>query len=354
MTLRSVLRVLVLVVVMGGLAGGGYYWWRSQNLLAADAPLVLQGNVEVRQVNLGFKVAGRIERLSVDEGDMVKMGQSLGHLESVYFEESLAQLRAQRDQMAANLDKLINGNRAEDIAQAAALVAEREATLTNANVTLDRAKQLYKSTYGTQKDRDDAEAAQRTAEAQLNSARQALRLMQIGNRKEDIDAGKAQLAGAEAAIAIAERQLADADLKAPSDGVVLTRVHEIGAIINAGDPVFVLSLTTPVWVRTYVSEPDLPRIKPGMEVEMTPDSQIVGPLKGRIGFVSSTAEFTPKTVETRELRTALVFRLRIVVDDPKGVLRQGMPMTVTVPQSAPATPGREQNQNGPAVGALAP
>jgi HlyD family secretion protein len=109
-------------------------------------------------------------------------------------------------------------------------------------------------------------------------------------------------------------------------------VREAGTIVNAGDTVFVMSLTSPIFVRTYVSEPDLGRIRPGQKVDLRSDAPDTKPLKGRVGFISTTAEFTPKTVETRELRTALVYRVRIVAEDPDGMLRQGMPMTVTVPE----------------------
>ena len=154
--------------------------------------------------------------------------------------------------------------------------------------------------------------------------------MKAGYRVEDIESARAQLAQQDAAAVTVERQLADADLIAPSDGVVESRAEEVGAIVGVGETVFVLSLTKPVWVRTYVSEPDLARIRPGMAVEVKPDSREIAPLKGRIGFISTDAEFTPKTVETRELRTALVYRLRVVVDDPGDALRQGMPVTVNV------------------------
>ena len=304
--------------------------WLGTRPAQNGGPLTLTGNVEVRQVNIAFKVAGRIAKLLFDEGARVDEGQTLAELDKVYFNESLAQLRAQRDQMTANLAKIEAGNRPEEIAQAEAAVAEREATVLNAQQTLDRAEQLLKTSAGTRKAYDDAIAAKRQGEAQLNSARQALRLMQIGSRKEDVDAAKAQLADKEAAVAMSARQLADAELKAPSRGVVLSRVREAGAIVNAGEPVFVLSLTTPVWVRTYVTEVDLNRVAPGMEVDVTTDGPNLKPIKGRIGFISPTAEFTPKTVETRELRTALVYRLRIVVDDPDGGLRQGMPVDVKV------------------------
>ncbi len=325
---RRTVMVLGLLALLGS-AIGGYSWWKSRNV-GPEWPLVLQGNVEVRQVNLGFKVAGRIEDLVVDEGMNVTEGQRLGSLEKVYFEESLAQMKAQRDQQAANYAKLKAGNRPEDIAQARALVAEREATLANAKITMDRAEQLKMTGAGTIKNYDDALAAQRSADAQLNSARQALHLMEIGPRKEDIDTARAQLEEKEALIQTSQRQLADADLVAPNAGTVLSRVREKGAIVNAGETVYVLSLTSPVWVRTYVAETELPRIKPGMEVEVKTDAAGLPALKGRIGFISTTAEFTPKTVETRELRTALVYRLRIVVEDPNGKLRQGMPMTVSV------------------------
>jgi membrane fusion protein YbhG len=321
-------RRLIVAVVALALAAGGIWWWFARTSQAG--PLVLTGNVEVRQVNLGFKVSGRIKRLEVDEGDSIAEGQTLAVLEKVYFEEAIAQLKAQRDQAKATLAKLEAGNRPEEIAQAEATVNEREATVANAKITFERAEHLLKSAVGTRKAYDDALAAHREAEARLNSARQALRLMRAGYRAEDIDAARAQLAEREAALQVAQRQLADAELTAPSQGVVLSRVREAGAIVAAGETVFVLSLTNPVWVRSYVSEVDLGRIQPGMEVGVRTDTPGMPVLKGRIGFISTTAEFTPKTVETRELRTALVYRIRIIVDGAGEALRQGMPVTVSV------------------------
>lgn len=326
-------KKIVPLLVLLALTIGGWQWWKGR--ANAGGPLVLQGNVEVRQVNVGFKVAGRIKSLEVDEGASVKQGQKLAALDKVYFGDALRQLRAQADQAAANLAKLQAGNRPEEIAQAEAVVADREAAAGNAKSAIERATQLLKTNAGTQKTYDDALSASRQADAQLQSARQALRLMKAGFRKEDIDTARAQLAERKAAIEIADRQLADADLFAPSDGTVLSRVREAGAIVNPGETVFVLSLTNPVWVRTYVSEPDLGRVKPGMPVELRTDAPGAPPLKGSVGFISTTAEFTPKTVETRELRTALVYRIRIVAQDPDNVLRQGMPLTVAFPDDAP-------------------
>jgi HlyD family secretion protein len=321
-------RFIFLILLIGAAAGG--YWWTYLRP-ASNGPLILQGNVEIRQVNLGFKVAGRIEKLTADEGDTVRPGQTLASLEKVYFDDALAQARAQKDQMASNYERLRAGNRPEEIAQARALVAEREATLTNARVILNRASELLKTPAGSQKTFDDAQAAERQADAQLNSARQALRLQEAGFRQEDIALGRAQLGERQAAVTVAERNLTDADLIAPSAGTVLSRVREAGAIVAAGEAVYVLSLTSPVWVRTYVSEPDLGRVRPGMEVQVKTDTPNGKTYAGQIGFISTAAEFTPKTVETTELRTALVYRLRIVVGGDTSFLRQGMPVTVTVP-----------------------
>jgi HlyD family secretion protein len=328
-------RGLILIGLFLLAAGAaGAWWWVNRQ--PAGGPIQLTGNVEVRQVNLGFKVAGRIQSLKVDEGDSIAEGQLLAQLEKVYFEDSIAQLAAQRDQAKANLAKMVAGNRPEDIAQAEAGVKEKEATLANAKITFDRADQLLRNSVGTRKAYDDAQAALREADARLNSAREALRLMRAGFRVEDIDAARAQLADREAALQVAQRQLADSDLIAPSQGVVLSRVREVGAIVAAGETVFVVSLTNPVWVRSYVSEMDLGRVKPGMEVSVKIDTPGAPLLKGRIGFISPTAEFTPKTVETQELRTALVYRIRIIVPDAGDILRQGMPVTISVLDTAPS------------------
>jgi HlyD family secretion protein len=341
-TLKRALLVLAVVALAGA---AGYAVWRSGAKTPAEAwarvselwrpsdgQLNLQGNVEVRQVNLGFKVAGRIEKLLVDEGDHVKAGQPLATLETVYYVDALAQAQASRDSAAAAYAKMKAGNRIEDIAQAEATLAQQQATLQNATQTLDRAVALVQSNTGTIKAYDDAMGAQREADARVKVARAALDAMKVGFRVEDIDAAKAQLAAQEAAVTTAQQQLDDTKLIAPSDGVVQSRAQEVGAIVGVGAPVFVLSLTKPVWVRTYVSEPELPLVHPGLEVEVSTDNPGVRPLQGRVGFISTEAEFTPKTVETRELRTALVYRLRIVIDDPGDVLRQGMPVNVALPR----------------------
>ncbi len=178
---------------------------------------------------------------------------------------------------------------------------------------------------------DDAEASLELAEAQVQSAKATLRLAQEGFREEDIAAAIAAREATAARVAAAETALADTVLAAPSDGVILTRIREKGAIVASGAPVYAESLNDPAWVRAYVDEPNLGRIHPGMKALIYTDTRPETPYRGQIGFISPRAEFTPKSVETPELRTALVYRLRVIVDGAGEGLRQGMPVTVRLP-----------------------
>jgi HlyD family secretion protein len=327
--MRRFLVILLLLLLVA--AGGATYWYFRIYEPAHSDKLLLMGNVEVRQVNLGFKVGGRIDRLAVDEGDTVAAGTLLASLDKRYFEDTIRGAEAEVARQQAALDRLEHGTRPEEIDQAKAAVAEHEAMVENARIVFRRQSELKLKGVASQQAYDDAAATLRQAEAQLQSAEKALTLAEIGPRAEDIAEGRASLQAAQAALIQAQRDREDAELIAPSAGTVLSRVREVGAIIQAGETVYVLSLTSPVWVRSYVSEPDLGRVQPGMKVEIRSDTPGTPVYVGTIGFVSPAAEFTPKTVETRELRTALVYRLRIVVDNPDGALRQGMPVTVTVP-----------------------
>ena len=322
-------RLVIALVAAAVLAAGavGYEKLRPQR---DTTHLVLLGNVDVRQVDLAFKVDGRIARLTVDEGDEVKPGQILASLDKRYFDNDLRVAEARRDAQAAVVAKLENGTRPEEISEAEANVARDQADANVSRLTWERQSRLLKTGFASQQSYDNAFATLRQAEAQLEFAKQALRMARVGPRQEDIDAAKSQLAMEKANVAIDAQRLADADLVAPSAGVILSRVRETGAIVPAGTTVFVMSLTAPVWVRAYVGEPDLGRIRPGMTAGVTTDSAPGKVYRGRIGFISPVAEFTPKSVETRELRTDLVYRLRVIVDNPDSGLRQGMPVTVAL------------------------
>jgi HlyD family secretion protein len=304
-------------------------WWLYQNYgRATNGPLTLYGNVDIREVNLGFRVAGRISELVFDEGDKVRAGEEIARLDDEPFANQVASAKAQLESLKARLQLKEAGNRPQEIAQARALVREREVSATNAERIFIRSAALFAAKGVSTQDRDNDEAAFKEAEARLTSAKENLALLEAGFRREDVAQARADLAQAEAALATAELQRQDTVLIAPSDGIILTRTQEVGSILQAGATVFSLSLQEPVWVRAYIHEPDLGSIHPGMNVELQTDSRPEKPYKGQIGYISPRAEFTPKSVETLELRTALVYRLRIVVTDRDQRLRQGMPVTI--------------------------
>jgi HlyD family secretion protein len=328
------IRIAVLVLVAAAVAAG---WWfdlpgRMGWRQGQGDTLTLYGNVDIRQAELGFRVSGRLAEMKLEEGEAVTAGQVLARLDDRPFQDSVAAAKASVAARQADLDKLVAGPRAAEIAQARATVAEREADLANAKLAFDRTQELRQKGNAPQSTLDQTLAARDMAQARLEADRHALELLLEGSRAEDIAAGRANLAAAQADLATAETSLADATLKAPADGIILSRVAEPGAIMAPGSVAYVLSLTRPVWIRAYVAEPDLGRVHPGLMVEVVTDTRPDRPYRGRVGFVSPVAEFTPKTVQTPELRTDLVYRLRIIVDEPDDALRQGMPVTVLVPR----------------------
>jgi HlyD family secretion protein len=320
-------RPLVLVgalVLLGAIAA--IVIWRQRS----GGELTLYGNVDIREVTLGFRVGGRIEKLLVDEGDVVTKGEEIARLDTTPLELERNEARANSGALTARMALLRAGYRREDVAQAAALVAERRAAAVNADQLLAREERLKGTGAVAERTYDDARAARDQAHARLQAAERALEESRAGFRHQEIAEGEANAARATALAAEAEQRLEDAVLRAPADGVVLTRAVEAGAILAAGTPVFTVSLTRPVWARVYVAEPDLGRVSPGTQLLLHTDARPGQPYHGQVGFVSPTAEFTPKNVETPDLRTALVYRARVVVTDPDAALRQGMPVTVTL------------------------
>jgi HlyD family secretion protein len=243
------------------------------------------------------------------------------------FAQADAQVAAQQQVVL----RLRNGTRPEEIAQARANVKSAVAGVAKAKSNYERLKSAAEISAGRavrQQDVDDAKAALDVAEATLAVNEKSLDLAVIGPRKEDIAQNEAQLRGNEAQLALLRQQLMDAQLLAPSDGVIRTRVLEPGDMASPQKPVFTLAITDPKWVRAYVAEPDLGKIAPGMAAAVVVDSFPNRRFEGWIGFISPVAEFTPKAVQTEELRSSLVYEVRVFVKDPKDELRLGMPATV--------------------------
>jgi HlyD family secretion protein len=320
---------IVALVVLIGIAAG-LVWWLNRRENGARE-LTLYGNVDLRQVQLSFNNSERIAAVLVQEGDRVRQGQLVARLDTRRLEPQVAQAEAQVAAQQQVVQRLRSGSRPEEIAQARANVESAKADTVNARQQYERIKSAAEMSAGRavrQQDVDSAKAALEVAEAKLVVNQRALELAVIGPRKEDIAEAEAQLRANEAQLALLQQQLADAQLLAPVDAVVRTRILEPGDMASPQKPVFTLAITNPKWVRAYVSEPDLGKLHEGMAAAIAVDSFPGRRFEGWVGFISPVAEFTPKAVQTEELRTSLVYEVRVFVQDPADELRLGMPATV--------------------------
>lgn len=326
---KPVVVVLLIIILLAAL-GGGWMWYQSRQ----ETALTLYGNVDIRTVNLSFRVGGRLASLAVDEGDAITAGQQLGTIDNAPYQNALLQAQANVSTAKAKYELATAGYRDEEIAQAAAAVKQAQAAFDYAQNFWQRQQGLWKSRTVSANDLENARSSRDQAQATLKSAQDKLSQFRTGNRPQEIAQAKASLEQAEAALAQAQLDLQDTRLIAPSDGTLLTRAVEPGSMLSAGSTVLTLSLTKPVWVRAYVNEASLHQAQPGKTLLLYVDGRPDKPYHGKIGFVSPTAEFTPKTVETPDLRTDLVYRLRIIVTDADASLRQGMPVTVSFASGA--------------------
>jgi HlyD family secretion protein len=317
--------IIILIVLMAAVAA---VYLVHRNGSADERQATLYGNVDIREASLAFRVAGRVDSLKVDEGAVVKAGDVLAALDLEPLQNALRSTEATAAAMAARNGMLHRGYRTEDVEQAKAKLVAAQASLAEAERNLTRQTILAPDGAATQKALDAARSMRDQAAAQVTVAEQQAREKSAGYRKEEIAESDAQLRQAQAQLDASRLALKDATLVAPSDGIILTRAIEKGAMVQVGTPAFSLSLTSPVWAIAYVSEPMLGHYAPTTKVTLWTDSRPDQPYHGVVGFVSPTAEFTPKSVETPDLRTSLVYRLRVVVQDPDNRLRQGMPLTV--------------------------
>ncbi len=292
--------------------------------------LRITGHVEVRQVALSFGVSEHITELFVDEGDRVSKGDLLARLRREPFELAVSQAEAALQQQRQILAALEAGSRPEEIRKAEADVSAAEAELADAKRRYQRVVHLFETRAASQEDLDNALAALNVAQARYRAAVATLDLVKAGPRQEDIEAARAELRRREAALRLARYNLQQTELIAPADGIVEERLLEVGDWAGPQRPVFVLALHNPVWVRAFLPEPWLGRVHPGTAVKVRTDAAPDRLLDGRIGHISPTAEFTPRPVETPELRTQLVYEMRVWVPNPEGLLRLGAPVDVLI------------------------
>jgi len=327
-------KVIAIVLVVIAAVVISFWAWKYTTKKQSDNNLTLYGNVDIRQVSLAFEQSGRIQKLLVQEGDKVKEGQLLATLNTnalqIQAKQAQAQLKAQQEAIV----KQEVGARPEEINQAKAQLASTQADLDKANKNLQRLQILVSSTDGraiSQQELDYAKSNQHSAEAAVRERQANLELIIKGARKEDREATKAQYEVTKANLDLINYNLTQAELKSPVNAVVRARLQEVGDMTTAQKAVYTLALTDPKWVRVYVNEQDLSSIKMGATAQVIRDSDPNQPINGKIGYISSVAEFTPKTVQTEEIRTTLVYEVRVYVNDPNDQLKMGQPVTVKVP-----------------------
>lgn len=387
--MKKRLPILLLVAVA---AAGGYYWWRTQH--SADGNrLFVSGNLELTQVDISFKIAGRLIERKVDEGNWVKRGDLIATLDplqlrqqkardqavvysaqsnyqqletSIAFQEAtlesdVATRNAELNQATAKLEELLNGSRKQDIQQAEAAVADAQAQLEFARSDYARMQTLYKNEDISKQQFDQAKTKLDSATAQLRSAEEKYSLVKEGPRQEDIAAARADVARAQAAVKTAEAnrlelkrkeeelvqrkalidqsiaqvgitqsQLDDTEVTTPIDGVVLVKSAEPGEVLAAGTTVVTIGDLEHPWLRAYINETDLGRVKLGQKVKLTTDSFPGKVYWGTISFIASDAEFTPKQIQTKEERVKLVYRIKIDVDNSSHELKLNMPVDAEI------------------------
>jgi len=330
---KKVLRILiVLLLVVGAL---GIWLWHDHGERVTDGDLRLYGNVDTREVELAFNDSERVASMLVQEGDRVHKGQLLAQLETTGFQALADRAAAQEQAQQAIVDRLLAGTRPEDIRKVRADLAAAEAQAEDAKRTYQRLHKLSMQDLASKEQTDNAETAAKAARERVKAATEMLNLAIQGPRQEDIAAAKAELKADQAQLALAKYNLANASLYAPADGVIRNRILEPGDMASPLRPAYTLAITDPLWVRAYVPEKSLGKLRPGMRAEVETDSFPGKRYRGWVGFISPTAEFTPQSVQTEELRTQLVYQVRVFVCNSQGELRLGMPATVYIPLNQP-------------------
>lgn len=342
--MKTNFKKIIILLLLTALAGGGFYSYKIKEQVPKNL-LLLYGNVDIRQVQLAFQENGRLEKLYVQEGDRVKKGDLLAEIDAVRYTANLNKARADLAAQQQVVKRMKAGSRPQEIARAGADVRAWKARFKDAGITLHRLQRLVKKQATSQQKVDDAATAYQAAKEGLEAARQALELIRIGPREEDIAAAVAKEQAVKSVVIRAEKELADTKLHAPVTGVIRDRIMEPGDMAFPNTPVLTLARTNPLWIRVYVPETDLGKIVPGMQADVSTDSYPDKIYRGWIGYISPTAEFTPKNVETAALRTRLVYQARIFVCNPADELRLGMPATVQIDLLQKKTKGPISRQN---------
>ena len=314
--------LLILSLLVLAVAAGLYFQSRP---VPDSGVLRVSGNIEITDAEVSFKIAGRVVERSVSEGESVKAEQAVARLDTSELGQEVGLRSAEVRAAEASLAELVTGSRPEEIAQSEAVVRRMQADVARARADFKRLKKLYEQDNVSGQDYDAAKSAVEVTTAKLGEAQEQLRLVQKGPRIEKVERARAQLQQAKEALALAETRLGYATLTSPLTGVVLSHNIEPGEFVAPGTPIVTVGDLAHVWLRAYIDETDLGRVKVGQVVKVTADTYPDKVYEGRVSFIASQAEFTPKSVQTKKERVKLVYRTKITVDNPHMELKAGMP-----------------------------
>jgi HlyD family secretion protein len=320
-------RRIVGAVVVAAVAIG--FWVMSARDRDRGGLVGASGTVEATEAQIGFQAAGRIQDLAVREGETVTVGEELAHLDRSEAEARQQQAIAQAGAARALLEELERGSRKEEIRQGRAALAAATERLRDAERDLERTQMLFEGGAVSREALDKARVTFDVAKSQYDQAQEQVTILETGPRREKIEAQRAQVAQADAAVRVIDATLANMTLRAPFDGIVTVRHREPGEIVAAGSPVLTVMNPADRWVRIYVPETRIGAVRLGQAAEITSDTYPTKIYRGEVVFIASQAEFTPKTVQTTEERVKLVYAVKVrITEDPTSDLKPGMPADV--------------------------
>jgi HlyD family secretion protein len=333
----------IVILLAAAVAAGVYYYPRLTQKAAPVNQLTLSGNIEAHESLVGFKVPGRIVELPVEEGQQVTQGALLARLDDADLKQRIRIDEATVGVRESDLALTLAGTRQQEVKAAQQTMIDAEADLAQKKLDNERAQKLFAKDEISAQERDLAATALQRAEAIFKAAQQRYSEAVEGSRKEDINIARANLNQAGASLGLSQVNLSYSILRAPSAGVVTVRQAELGEVVAPGSPVVTIADLDHIWLRAYIAETDLGSIHWGQDAVITTDTYPGKQYHGRISFIASTAEFTPKSVQTFKERVTLVYRIKIDIDNPNHELKPGMPADARIDLAA-----NKQNANAPA------
>lgn len=330
-------RIPILIVLAALIAAGAYLYPRLTKSSKPPNELVLSGNIEAHESLVSFKVQGRIIGLPVEEGQSIEKGALLARLDDADYQQRVrideAGVRVRQSSLALTLA----GTREQEIRAAHENMLDAQADMQQKKLDYDRAQRLFGEDAISAQDRDLADTALKRSQSSFQAAQQKYNEAAEGSRKEDIAIAEANLKQASATLGMSRVNLDYTILRAPTAGVITVREAEIGEVVVPGTPVVTLADLDHIWLRAYVAESDLGRIRWGQDAEVTTDTYPGKRYHGHISFIASDAEFTPKSVQTYKERVMLVYRIKIDIDNPAHELKPGMPADAHITLATDAT-----------------